>query len=292
MIEMRPAKVEELAKLRELWKETFGDTDDMLDFFFEHCASYREMLILLEDSVLRSMLALLPMSVVSPEGERISSAYVYALATVSQARGKGYAKLLLHYVDFYLKERGVECVTVVPAEESLHRFFASAGFCECFSTRETVLADAQVGPPTPNGGIVAIGAEEYGAIRTGVLKDLFCAEYPPALLELQRGLSRISGANLYRIAVDGAEGCAAAEYQEDGGLVLKELLIVPAAMERAVALVKGILPACKFRVRTPAAWERLTGGTERPFGMIKWYSGIGRAKLFGVRNGYFGLGFD
>ncbi|MCQ4808184.1 hypothetical protein NE626_15515 [Intestinimonas massiliensis] len=54
-------------------------------------------------------------------------------------RRKSSGRFILNYVDFYLQEKKLDCVTIIPAEASLHRFFAAAGFSECFATRKVEL---------------------------------------------------------------------------------------------------------------------------------------------------------
>lgn len=292
MIEMRPSKREELLGQMRLWKLAFGDDESYIGYFYEHCASPQDMMVLLDDGELRSMLALLPMTVALPDGKKAKGAYVYALATDPDVRKKGYGRQLLQYADFYLKEQGMDCVTVVPAEAGLHRFFATVDYLECFSTRKLELLSAMVEPPRPAGGIVGIGAAEYNEIRERLLKNTFHAAYDEHLIEFQRGVSRMSGANLYRITVDGEEGCATAEYVDDESLSLKELLLPPRHFARAVALVKGILPAERYYVRTPALWDGLPGSYTQPFAMIKWFDPNLRRAWLEEKSGYFGLGFD
>ena len=133
MIEIRPAKPDELLRQKELWKLAFGDEDDYIDYFFAH-GEESQVLVLLEDGVVYTMVALFPVAIALPGGRTASSAYIYALATHPDARKKGFGRYILSYVDFYLKERGADCVTSVPAEVSLHKFFGTTGFSECFTS--------------------------------------------------------------------------------------------------------------------------------------------------------------
>ena len=47
-------------------------------------------------------------------------------ATDPDQRKRALAVSFSHYADFYLAERLADCLTVVPAEPSLHRYFSTA----------------------------------------------------------------------------------------------------------------------------------------------------------------------
>lgn len=292
MIEMRPSKPEELELQRRLWKLAFGDSDDHIDFFYQNCASSQDMMVLLDDGVLCSMLALLPVTVALPDGKRAKGSYVYALATDPDARKKGYGRQLLHYADFYLKEHGMDCVTVVPAEAGLHRFFDTVNYMECFSTRKLELLASAIGPSGPGGSLTPVGAEEYGALRETLLAGTFHASYDGRLVAFQEGISRMSGAGLYRIELEGTAGCAALEFTDGKSLAFKELLLPPEHLAGAVSLVKEHLPAERYYVRTPAFWDGLPGSYIQPFAMIKWFDPNLQRAWLEEKNAYFGLGFD
>ena len=120
----------------------------------------------------------------------------------------------------------------------------------------------------------------------------FHARYSDKLLAFQEGISRLSGAGLYRIVIEDREGCAAVEYTGDSSLAIKELLISPALLDGAVALIKENLQADRYFVRTPALWDGLPGSYIQPFAMVKWLREDLRQAWGVERSGYFGLGFD
>ena len=132
MLEMRPGRPEEVPAQKALWKAAFGDEDRYIDWFYECCGASADVLEVVEEGRLASMLALLPQTLTLPGGGTASGWYIYALATDPGARSKGYGRQLLRFVDGYLAERGADCVTTVPAEPSLFKFFGTVGFAPCF----------------------------------------------------------------------------------------------------------------------------------------------------------------
>lgn len=292
MVEIRPSRAEELKEQKALWKVAFGDDEAYIDLFYRTCAKPEDIMVLTEDGVLCSMLALLPLELSLPNGETLTSAYVYALATDPNARKQGYGRALLQYVELYLRERNVDCITVVPAEASLFKFFETVGFGECFANRKLELLESMV-PPAPAGShLEEVDAAAYGELRERLLSGIFHTRYGEKLLAFQEGASRLSGAGLYRVVIDGREGCAAVEYATDSSLAIKELLIPPTLMEGAVSLIKEKLQADRYFLRTPALWDGLPGSYIQPFAMVKWLREDLRQTWGEERAGYFGLGFD
>ena len=106
MVDIRPSRPGEIPAQKALWKTAFGDEDRLIDWFYDCCMPEEDMLLLLEDGRLASMLALLPVSLSLPGGVEAAGRYVYALATDPSMRGKGYGRQLLHYVDGFLSSRG------------------------------------------------------------------------------------------------------------------------------------------------------------------------------------------
>lgn len=291
MIEIRPAKPEELEREKELWKLCFGDDDAYIDYFYEK-RPITDTLVLLEDGVLWTMLALFPVEVVLPDGEKLKSAYIYALATHPDVRKKGFGRFILSYVDFYLKEQGMDCVTIEPAEAALHRFFSSAGFSECFALRKVEMMNYMAGKRTEGDTMESVSPAEYRAIRERLLAGNLYVSYDEDVLDYQRGVVQNAGGGLYRLMVDGVEGCACAEFTAEETVGVKELIIPTPQMPRAAALLADELSAVRYHIRTPAFWDGLPGSYPQPFAMIKWYDPSREKAWRDQSRGYMGLGFD
>ena len=294
MIEIRQPKQEEVLRQKEVWQACFGDGEAFLDLVSQNYYGPKLTVVLLEVGQLSSMTVLLPMELRRPDGDRGQGGYVYALATDPAARKKGFARFVLRYADFYLKEQGKEAIFLVPASPSLHRFFQTAEYQECFATRKVELLRGQLSAPEAGDSIVPVGAETYNALRDTLLEGQFAIHYEDRLIRLQEDICRLSGpgAGLYRLEVGGVTGCAAVEYYQEDRILVKELLIPPAQMAGAAAQIAQVAPAGHYHLRTPSFWEGLPGSYIQAFGMMKWYDPA-REKLWSrEREGYLGLGFD
>ena len=291
MIEIRPARPEEIPRQKELWKLAFGDEDAYINYFYDH-GDLSQVLLLLEDGVVWTMAALFPVTLSLPEGGSASSAYIYALATHPDARKRGYGRFLLSYIDFYLKEKGTDCVTIVPAEPSLHKFFATTGLTECFALRKVELLPGMIGAPAPEDGLEPASPAEYDALREGLLAGSLHISYGEGLIAYQRGLSQMAQADLYRLTVGGETGVAAAEYLDEETVMVKELLLPHKAMAGGAALLAAALPARRYHFRTPPHWDGLPGSYLQAYAMVKWYDPALEKEWRDQRRGYLGLGFD
>lgn len=285
MLEMSGAKGEELPRIKELWGLAFGDGDAFLDPFFQRFATLDETLLLREDGVAMAMLVLMPQTLAG--GER--APYVYALTTHPSARGKGYAGMLLQYAAYRAREQGAAWISTVPAEESLHRFFAGEGYREGLLTWEGRFSRGELPEPRPGDRAEPISPAEYGTLREELLAGMEHVVYPPEQLALQGHISRMSGAGLYRLWTDGVPGCAALE-RLDGKRVLAKELLCPAGALGGGALAAAVLEAETYCLRAPTAWAG-PGGRVFSFGMARPLAGPGGPPER-EPNWYLGLAFD
>ncbi|MBQ4063458.1 MAG: GNAT family N-acetyltransferase [Bacteroidaceae bacterium] len=119
-------------QLRELWHSVFGDGYEYIDAFF---AAYRcEDVVhtLSVGGMVVSALYALPFTLCSDE-KSIAAAYIYAVATAPEYRGKGYMALLMKNVERLLAERGVRFIYLLPASGTLRAYYARLGYTDCSS---------------------------------------------------------------------------------------------------------------------------------------------------------------
>lgn len=283
MTEIRIAEPADLPRQKALWKLVFGDSDAYIDRFYSHPALGHSLL--LEDrGMLCSMVSLLDLSVILPDGKAAASGYIYALATHPDSRGRGFAHALLDHADRFLQSLGRTCVTVVPADPPLHAFYRANGFVECFATQFRTLAASCLPPCAPEDSCVPLSPVAYNRLRERLLAGTLHVAYPEALIAYQQALSLSGRGGLFQLTVAGQKGTAVVEAGDAGTYTIKELLLPEGDTIRAVALLAAHLPAAQeYVVRTPAL-----GHDARAFGMIKWYT----PPPIETSSGYLGLAFD
>lgn len=152
-------KVEHLPALRQLWQEAFGDTDAFLDAFFGAAYSPERCLCIVEGERALSAAYWLDAQMVSGK-----AAYIYALATAKDQRGKGLAHAVMEAVQEELKAQGYAAAILVPGEPGLSRLYGSMGY-RFFGGIRSVSAIAQ----SPGVTLRKISGDEYAALRRSYL---------------------------------------------------------------------------------------------------------------------------
>ena len=146
--------------LKRLWRVVFGDPDSFIDSFFETAYSPDRCLY------------------IEAEGEAVSAlywfdcayaggklAYIYAVATQPDHRGKGLASCLLEKAHAVLTERGYAGSVLKPAK-GLFPFYERLGYETCGYIRRFHGEAASV--PAE---IRALSPAEYGALRRKYLPE-------------------------------------------------------------------------------------------------------------------------
>jgi len=278
---LRPSCKEDIPRLRLLWELAFGDGGDYVDNFFHNYYAPERVLVLEEEGEVQSMTAWFGSTLRLPHGGTDRCAYLYAVATHPDCRGKGYAGALLRYCGQHLKGLGYQGLTTVPARAELHMFFAQNGFQEYFVQQE---AEYTASPGVSvKGTLVSITPEEYRTWRETLLRDTAHIDLDLEGIQYQAGACARSGGGLFHYA--GAEGTAllCVEGADDKLYFLKELL----GGEQAIRAALACLPygsGRRYVVRRP-------GGTWK-FGMLQWLTPE-REQTWNWDNGaYLGPAFD
>ena len=145
--------------LRELWKEAFFDTDDFLDGFFENVFSFERCRCIVEDGRVIAALCWFDC-----ECEKRKVAYLYAIATLTECRGRGLCSALMSDTHEHLKSCGYSLAMLVPASKELFSFYERLGYLACTSVSETSVCGS-----VERLDIKQISADEYGKRRRGML---------------------------------------------------------------------------------------------------------------------------
>lgn len=126
----------QVKELRQLWKDTFGDSDDFLDTFFKTAFSFN-----------RCMCATLNNKIVAAlywfdcELDQKEIAYIYAVATAKEHRGQGLCHKLMEFTHNHLKENGYAGAILSPAEKSLFDFYERMRYQTCAYNKELHFAE-------------------------------------------------------------------------------------------------------------------------------------------------------
>lgn len=114
-------------ELKALWKSTFGDSDWYIDSFFKKVRSDENTLVYTEGGRVLSALYIIPYGIFI-EGKKETAAYLYALATQPEFRGRGIMSELINSALDLSRERGYAISALIPADVSLAGFYRKFGF--------------------------------------------------------------------------------------------------------------------------------------------------------------------
>ena len=154
----QPGK-DQIPQMIALWKAVFGEYEGFWELFLDTVFLPDHCRCITEDG---QPIAGLYWFDCSCGTDRI--AYVYAVATDPQQRGKGLCRKLMKDTHSFLKEQGYASVMLVPADPGLREMYRKMGYENC----------TQVGELSCNAGtspveIRSVSTEEYAALRREIL---------------------------------------------------------------------------------------------------------------------------
>lgn len=116
----------DIARSREdiisLWHECFGDERDYIEFFLDCCPN-KICLGSFDGNRLVSMLFLLNGTVLD-----LTCKYIYAACTAEEYRCRGIMGELIERAKKLCSDGGTDCIFLVPAEETLYKYYEKFGF--------------------------------------------------------------------------------------------------------------------------------------------------------------------
>lgn len=118
-----------LEELKSLWQETFGDTREYIDDFFEAHYQPQNTLVHMEEGVPAAALYMIPYQRKTLTGTQ-NLYYLYALATKKTFRRQGIMGSLLQHAELTAKERGIDALFLIPANPELFDYYVKAGYRE------------------------------------------------------------------------------------------------------------------------------------------------------------------
>ena len=258
---LRTSTNADIPRLETLWTLAFGDGGDYLNNFFQCYYTPDRVLVLEIDGVIQAMTTWFPSTFVLPDGVRRRCAYLYAVATHPDQRGRGLATTLLAYCDDFLRNAGFDGVTTVPARPDLHVFFGLHGFQECFVQSEAEFYPQNSTMPVDN-FLQPVSPEQYHTLRETLLNGTLHIDLDLDGIIYQAGASALSGGGMYHLTSKDGDAILCLEGGSDGLCFAKELLGSKNACDQALSLLPTVSKATRYLIRQPqGTWQ---------FGMLKW----------------------
>ena len=145
----------DIPALRQLWQEAFGDDDAFLDKFFATGYSENRCRVVMQEGQAAAVLYWFDC-----QWESKKLAYLYAVATHPEYRGRGLCHQLMARTHEELCARGYAGVILVPQEEALRKLYGSMGYKNATTVSEITAVPGETALPMEK-----IGAEAYARLR-------------------------------------------------------------------------------------------------------------------------------
>lgn len=232
MNELSAAAMEprDIPVLKQLWRDTFGDPDELIDSFFELLCGVGTGIVCRDGREPVAMAYLL-------DGMRagmVKCSYIYAVATKSEYRGRGCGAALMRACRSASRQRGNDVLCTSPAEPSLYDWY------EGLLDMQPVSFSSEYGiEPELSGALPAVrpaDASEYNLAREQYLCGSPHVSFSDNYIALELAVCRACGGGLFAVG-SGFAAC----YPEDGVLKIRELMCPEQSFHVSVAALAGKL---------------------------------------------------
>jgi len=187
---------EDVPQLKQLWSIVFEDKDSYLDRFFGLLPELGVCFLAEQDSAVISAAYLLK-GISLPDGR--SACYLYAVATLPEARGRGASSSVMRVVRSYADSEGLVLLTL-PAEDWLYDYYGKTlGAVHCSHFVQDLFL------PLPDSRIRCVSDEEYRIAREASLCGIPHCGMTPVWYSLLEGLCNCYDGGLFLF---GDSGCA------------------------------------------------------------------------------------
>lgn len=207
------AKPEDRDDLKVLWLTCFGGPQSYIDFYYDRRFVPEDTLVWRENDRPVSMMTLMRIRKNGEEG-----AYVYAVATLPEFRGRGLMTRLDQWSQGIMKERGMTFSALVPAEPGLFPMYEKLGYRSCFP-----IWIRDVEKPGSEKTFTVCSFPEFLELRRRFLYRILGAVWHPEreLRYVYEELTACGGAVLRYL--EGEAVCYAACTPEENGLLIREI---------------------------------------------------------------------
>ncbi len=202
-----PARLCHKEQMIDLWNSAFGDKTEDIEKYLETILKY--FLVYEEDSIIKGMLSVLPVSFCGKNG-----GYIYAVTTHKDHRGQGICNKLMEYVK---ADEKYDFLVLKPQNTGLFEFYGKMGFKKVsqFEKKEICV--------TPNGKndyqLKQLSSGEYETARNAYFGENII-KWDSSMLMFAKDMYN---GDFY--AVENGANCGIAfGYKDKNTVVIKELL--------------------------------------------------------------------
>ncbi len=136
--DVRLCSTKDFPTLKELWKQTFTDSDAVINNFFENTVVPKNTVAVFDGHKAVSALYALECSG-KINGIQLKAYYIYGISTLPEYRNQGLMRQTLSFAEAEARKRNADAIFLVPAEEELFSMYKKFGYETKLFYKETTI---------------------------------------------------------------------------------------------------------------------------------------------------------
>ena len=222
---LRIVRGEDAAELAGIWHRVFGDPEALALSFLKRLPALGGGVCAEEGGKLLGA----AYAVTDFTLDKHRAAYIYAVAVLPEARGRGLGMALTRAAAALGRQLGADFVCTLPANEGLYPWYERLIGTRCALYRREERCES-----APGAAVSAISPEEYARRREALLGERSHIRPGEAAMEYEKENCRCFGGDLYALG-----GGIAAAYVDGGETLIRELLCPEDSQRLALAASLG-----------------------------------------------------
>ncbi|HAN43970.1 MAG TPA: hypothetical protein DCP97_01125 [Ruminococcaceae bacterium] len=269
--------------LKRLWRECFGADDKYLNMYFGTRYRHENTLVYLVNQRAAAMLTMLPICLAANNKE-YSARYIFAVATLSEYRGRGLSTQLLKFADDYMSSNNIAAAVLAPANASLFGFYRQRGYSTLFNIKQVTVNCSEINCGCCDDILAGdISAQQYAKLRDASFADAsIYAKWDVQQLEYIKTELELFGGGFFSFKKGAYIACAALENNNETVKIKEIITDGKITVEEILACICKMFAPQKLVVNMRQSSGTIFSSEILPYAMIKWYNNI---ELPTVENG-------
>lgn len=236
-------------ELKELWQTVFGDSDDVLEYFFNHTIDTGNIYAFKKDGKIVSAFYLIDSSVIE-NNVNYSAKYLFAAATLPDYRKQGIMSEMIKITAEILRKRGIDLLLLYPADDKLYEYYTKLGFITKFNERYYSIDKKDI--EKYKGKRYFNSSHSYDAIREYIPSESF-AKFDCRYLDFARFCAKKYGIEI-AVTFDDEDRVFIIGNMKDRVVIVDEAVSSNGNFEHILSVLSDIDADC-FILKTPVCIE-------------------------------------
>lgn len=220
------------SELKEIWRESFRDSDEYIDFFLTHRFIAEKTILAISDQQIIGMAYLLPVTIHTEQGE-LPAVFGYALGVRKVFRGQGISMKIIDRICRYCDVNHY-IFLFFPANSKLSVYYKSIGLKEAGNIRKYIFNNTEK-DQIRDIRITDITSEKYTELRNAFLKNSIYAKWDKAAIDYAIQENRFCGGFCKKIEYQNMEYAILGRIAEEKMIITEAIIpdhLIPAVFPK------------------------------------------------------------